>query len=99
MRLQQTHTFCDAAALGIACGLNHRYEWFVNAQRALAHGSHANILKHFQRLYEAFIAFEKKTACCPEEQAELDKLDEEGYDKLVHRWYMYQLDIIRQRDK
>lgn len=88
MKLEQAHLFCRAAAMGIACGLSHRYEWFTNYLRSLQHTEvYADIPIKEQRAYEAFIAFEKMTASCPEEQVELDRLGKQGYCTLVNQWY------------
>lgn len=87
MTPEQEHRFCQAAALGVACGLDHRYEWLTNASRALMHGPYEEINTASTQLYESFLAFEKTTAGSPEEHKELTQLTMEGFHKLISEWY------------
>lgn len=80
-------TFCRAASLGLSLGLNHRYEWYVNAQRALSHGSYKEIPKQERKLSEAFLAFEKTLISCSEEEAEAEALDLDGFILKLNNWY------------
>lgn len=90
MTPEQEHIFCQAAALGIACGLSHRYEWFNNANRALLHGPYDGICEKGAELLDAFIAFEKTTAGDDIEQKELDALNHTTYSVRVGAWYARQ---------
>lgn len=83
----QREVFCNAAQMGIACGLEHRYEWYTNAIRSLAHGAYSEIPSRAQALDEAFVAFEKGTGSCPEETDGLFCLDAKGYRHMVNNWY------------
>jgi hypothetical protein len=87
MTPEQEHVFCRAASLGVALGLNHRYEWFINAQRALMHGSYDEIPNRRKELDDAFLAFERSTASCPEEEVELQKLTITAYSHKVADYY------------
>lgn len=87
MTPEQEHIFCRAAALGVACGLEHRYEWMINAIRALAHGPYTEIPDRMKDLYESFLSFEKSTASCPEEELELEILTVDGLVTKVNDWY------------
>lgn len=79
--------FWNAAACGIACGLSHRYEWFINANRMLNHGVYGEIPDRYSVLLTAFIEFEKATASDPDEAAELSTLDEVSYKDLIDTYY------------
>lgn len=87
MTPEQEHTFCQAAALGICLGLPHRYEWYVNADRALIHGPYTDIKKNAAKLAQAFMAFERRLATCDEEQAELDRMTYDDYVRKVNNFY------------
>lgn len=86
-KIKNAIVFAQAAQAGIACGLKHRYEWFFNALRMLQHGDYTEISERTRDITEAFIAFEKGTASCPEEQEELDKLDYDRYITLTDSFY------------
>lgn len=87
MTSEQEHEFCSAAGLGIACGLNHRYEWYVNATRALMRGPYIEMPTRQTAILRSFVAFEKTIASCPEEQTELDSLDAKAFTTRVNEWY------------
>lgn len=79
--------FVKCASTGVALGLAHRYEWFANAVRMLQHGDYTKIQESRKQIEEAFLAFEKTTACCDPDQLELDALDIDGYYTEVNNWY------------
>ena len=58
----------------------------------LQHGPYTEIPERTKNIVEAFIAFEKGTASCPEEDEELAKLDYDGYIELTNRFYNGQKD-------
>lgn len=87
MNDEQRRIFCDAASMGVACGLEHRYEWYINAIRALGHGPYVDIADGAERLRDAFFAFEKTTAGSPEEQEVLDNLTQEQFDERINAHY------------
>ena len=79
--------FVKAAILGLCCGLNHRYEWYCNASRALIHGPYTEIGERETVLLEAFTEFEKRLCSCPEEEEEYEKLDCRAFLNRVEAWY------------
>ena len=87
MTPEEQTTFIKAAQMGVACGLSHRYEWYVNAQRAIGHGAYSEIIPALDALLRAFLAFEKGTGCCPEESEELSQLTDDGFSELVINFY------------
>lgn len=87
MNDEQRKLFIGAASMGVACGLTHRYEWYINAIRALGHGPYVDIADGAQKLREAFHAFEQTTASCPEEDAELKAMTLDDFDKKVDAYY------------
>jgi hypothetical protein len=79
--------FYQAATLGLCCGLQHRYEWYCNASRALIHGPYTEIGERETILLEAFTAFEKNLCSCPEEEEEFANLDCRAFLNRVEAWY------------
>ena len=84
---KQRAVFCRSAADGIAMGLGHRFEWFVNALRMLNHMEYSKIEEGRREIEGAFLAFEKTTASCPEEEEDLQKLTIRDYHDKVGAWY------------
>jgi hypothetical protein len=87
MTPEQMDTFVKAAQLGVALGLDHRYEWYVNACRCLIHGVYTEIPRLQAAIDAAFLAFEKGTASDPMEEEELERLDMEGFNERIRVWY------------
>lgn len=87
MTPEQEHTFCKAAAMGVACGLTHRYEWLMNAMRAGHHIHYENFDGYETALYESFLAFEKSTAGDPAEAEILNALDRATFQTAINAWY------------
>lgn len=90
MTAEQCQIFCGAAAAGIAMGLDHRYEWFVNVNRMLMHGPYDEVLPQEAKILDAFLAFEKCTAGCPEEEKFFAKATSLDYSDRVNQWYAEQ---------
>jgi len=90
MTPEQCQIFCGAAAAGIAMELDHRYEWFVNANRMLMHGHYDEVLPQEIKILDAFMAFEKCTASCPEEKEWFNKATGTDYCERVGSWYREQ---------
>jgi hypothetical protein len=91
MNAEQALLFCNIASTGIALGLKHRYEWFSNY---LIHMPQAMDYQAMPAAtiaaYDAFIAFERMTAGCSAEQAELDGLSHQDFHRAVAEWYAFQ---------
>lgn len=83
----QKDVFLKAASFGIALGLEHRYEWLVNAERMLMHGPYTEIKESSDSIWDAFLAFEKTLACSPEEDKELSALTGKDLAKRVNDFY------------
>lgn len=88
---EQEHTFVAIAQMGVACGLDHRYEWLSNY---LFHV--INTIPYYERddarerAISAFAQFERETASCPEEDRELGSMTDEQYIERVDAWYKRQ---------
>ena len=90
MTPEQCQIFCGAAAAGIAMGLDHRYEWFVNVNRMLMHGPYDEVLPQEAKILDAFLAFEKCTASCPEEDEMFKNATTFDFAVIVNDWYAEQ---------
>jgi hypothetical protein len=80
MNAEQMTTFIHYAQIGVACDLNHRYEWYVNALRSTHHGPYTKITEETQAIQDAFLAFEKGAT-------ELASMTLNDYLDLVNAWY------------
>lgn len=88
MTPEEEHEFCRVAAMGIACGLQHRYEWFTNfTMHVLPVVPDTEMHNAYAKVCAAFVAFERTTAGDPWEQVELDKLDTEKLLTKIEAWY------------
>lgn len=97
MTPEQQNTFIGAARRGVALGLNHRFEWYVNALRMLHHGPYSEIDSQATKIQEAFVAFERGTASCQEEEQEYADMDIAAYAKRVGDWYSQRIGTLAQR--
>lgn len=79
MTQEQKEIFISYAQAGIACGLNHPVEWYVNGSRMINHMEYDKIGERLKELDDAFVAFYAGTASCPEEQEEIDKIGPSDY--------------------
>lgn len=84
---EDMRTFISYAQLGLALGLEHRYEWMCNAQRCLMHGVYTEIPEQSLKIDNAFLMFEKGLACCPEDEEDAENLTLEGLYDRVNVWY------------
>lgn len=88
MTPEQTQLFCKIASMGVACGLEHRYEWLANyMMHYLMAIPYEEVLKARADAIDAFLALEKTTASCPEEETELAALDELGLSHKISAYY------------
>ena len=85
MTPDQMKIFIGAAQMGMACGLEHPWEWLANAERALVHGPWADLGKNTIALHEAFLAWWHGCGSHPGdycETATVEQMIEE-----INRWY------------
>jgi hypothetical protein len=79
----------DAIGMGIACGLAHPCEWYINAVRSLAHRyPYPEIPKRELALHNAFAWFLPRCACAPDDPlagVTRDNLEDFVSDWLEHR--------------
>jgi len=88
MTPEQEHLFIQIAQMGVACGCEHRYEWLMNYLMHLPNLlEYSRIPDARQVAIAAFLAFEQGTASCPEEEEELQQLDENGFVDRVNRFF------------
>jgi hypothetical protein len=86
MTPEQDRLVIEAAQLGLACGLTHPEEWYVNAT------SHAPSYMHYAEaevyeslLREAFVAFLQGTASCPGDP--METLTVQNFEGYITDWY------------
>jgi hypothetical protein len=87
MTPKQANLFVRVCQTGIACGLEHRYEWYNNYDSMLYHGPWTELGVAREALWDTILAFEKGTASCPEEEEELAKMTLSDLSEKINRWY------------
>lgn len=85
MTKQQMKIFVGASQMGIACGLNHPWEWLANAERALSIGPWHELNQRQHDLYDAFLAWWHGCGAGPGDPCETATV-EQMVDE-VNRWY------------
>ena len=81
----QKTVFIQAAQMGMACGLEHPWEWFYNAQRALLIAPWDTLSMGQARLNDAFLAFWHGCGAFPDDPCETATI-EDLYAE-IERWY------------
>lgn len=88
MTAEQSERFTGIAQMGVACGLDHPYEWLQNYLLHMPNlAPYAEVSRLSQEALEAFLAFFKGCASCPEEEAELEQLTADGLLERMGKWY------------
>lgn len=88
MTEKQKDIIIEIFQTGMACGLNHPYEFFVNYIRSFMNFlPYDDIPKAEQDAYDAFIEFMKGTAGHPDEEEWLKTLDADKLNKRINSWY------------
>jgi hypothetical protein len=73
---------------GMACGLEHPYEFLTNYVRMLVHAHpYSEIARLEHEAQEAFVELLKGTASCPEEEEELQALTPDKLYAMIEAWY------------
>ena len=87
MTPEQMQAFIEAAQVGMACGLEHPIEWYVNVTSGMWISAmpYDNVPAYIERMLDAFVAFYRGTASCPEDPVE--NLTREGFIEMVNRYY------------
>jgi hypothetical protein len=71
MTQEQKDVFISIAQMGVACGLDHPYEWLMNydlhAPQLMAY---TDTNKNLNKVYDAFLAFFHGCGGCPEDPME-----------------------------
>lgn len=71
MTSKQKDIFISIAQMGVACGLDHPYEWLMNYDlHAPQLMSYTDVNKNMNRAYDAFLAFFKGCGSYPEDPME-----------------------------
>jgi hypothetical protein len=66
MTSEQKDTFISIAQMGVACGLDHPYEWLMNYDlHAPQLMSYADVNKNMSKAYDAFLSFFHECGCGP----------------------------------
>ena len=87
MTPEQMQAFVEAAQVGMALGLEHPLEWYVNVTSGMWISAmpYDKVPAYVERMTDAFVAFYRGTASCPEDPVE--NLTLEGLQDLIHRHY------------
>lgn len=86
MTAKQKSLFIEAAQAGIACGLWHPHEWYVNYVRVLFQLLPYNeVDERATSLGESFIAFYRECMAYPDDP--IGNLDEDGFAKMINQHY------------
>ena len=84
MNPEQMELFISAAQSGVCCGLQNPIEWYMNIViHAMNLYSYEDIPEMERKLTEAFTAFYKGAASCPEEE----NLTTDGFIEMVNKYY------------
>jgi hypothetical protein len=83
---EQKELFIWIAQMGIACGLEHPFEWYFNYVRHLPQlVAYPDMPKVETEAMEAFTAFYKDTASHPDDPVK--DLTCNGFIDMVNEWY------------
>jgi hypothetical protein len=78
--------FIELAQMGVACGLYHPIEWYINLKRCLTDFLPKEKQEEKQKeLKNTMISFYKSTSCADDDN--IENLDEDGFDDLVDNYY------------
>lgn len=87
MTPEQKDTLVGMFQIGMACGLNHPFEFFMNYLRTLDHFDYKKVPELERKAYEAMLEFMKGCAGCEEEQEFYNNLDVVSLNKYIDGWY------------
>ena len=86
MTQEQKDLFISAATLGVACGLMHPIEWYMNYIRSLMNfAKYEDIPNLKEKMTEVFIEFYKMTGGGPGDP--IENLTIDGFVNLVNDYY------------
>jgi hypothetical protein len=89
--------------MGMACGLEHPFEFFSNYIRNLHIYDYKKIPELQDKAYEAMLEFMKGCAGCEEEQDFYNALDIIKLNEYIDKWYKYRRkhldELIEERAK
>ena len=87
MTPEQKDTLIEMFQMGMACGLDHPFEFFMNYLRSLDHVDYKKIPKLEKEAYEAMIEFMKNSGGCPEETDFYNSLTVVTLNDYISKWY------------
>lgn len=88
MTPEQEKLFCQIASMGVACGLEHRYEWLANYLHHFVPAAPYNEADALQvAAWDTFLAFEKTTAGSELEEKELQAMTPKAFGAKMTAWY------------
>lgn len=80
--------FISAARMGIACGLEHPYEWLMNVlMHSMNLFAYSEIPQEETKYLNAFLAIYKSSPSCPEEERELRHMTRDEFYNHVCEWF------------
>ena len=83
--------------MGMACGLDHPFEFFMNYLRSLDHMDYKKIPELEKNAYEAMLEFMKGCGGCPEEDDFYNTLDIVKFNDYISKWYRGHAQRIKKR--
>ncbi len=87
MTPEQKDTIIGMFQLGMACGLNHPFEFFTNYIRDLDHYNYRKIPEMEKKAYEAMLEFMKGCAGDDDEQDFYNTLNVISLNEYIEKWY------------
>ena len=97
MTPEQKDFIVEMSQLGMACGLDHPFEFFTNYIRDLDHYNYRKIPEMEKRAYEAMLEFMKGCGGCPEEEDFYNTLDIIKLNEYIDKWYKGHAKRIKKR--
>ena len=87
MTPEQMQAFVEAAQVGMACGLDHPLEWYVNVTSGMWISAmpYDKVPAYVERMTDAFLAFYRGTDSCPGDPVK--NLTVQGLQDMIQRHY------------
>ena len=83
--------------MGMAVGLNHPFEFFMNYLRTLGHLDYKKVPEMEEKAYDAMLEFMKNCAGNEEEQDFYNTLTVVKLNELIDRWYKHSNKRLKER--
>ena len=87
MTPEQKDTLVGIFQMGMACGLDHPFEFFSNYIRNLGMYDYRKVPELEKKAYDAMLEFMKGCAGCEEEQDFYNRMDTIKLNEFIDNWY------------